>query len=79
MIMRGASLKEVQEILGHKTIGMTMRYAHLSQEHKKKAVNMLKGLTASQNAECHKSVTCDKPAKSATGQVSEIFGRGERI
>jgi hypothetical protein len=25
---------------------MTMRYAHLSQEHKKKAVNLLNGLTA---------------------------------
>lgn len=50
MIMRGASLKEVQEILGHKTMTMTLRYAHLSQEHKKKAVNLLNGLTAaSQN------------------------------
>jgi integrase len=48
MIMRGASLKEVQEILGHKTMTMTLRYAHLSQEHKKKAVNLLKGLTAFQ-------------------------------
>jgi hypothetical protein len=25
---------------------MTVRYAHLSQEHKKKAVNLLNGLTA---------------------------------
>lgn len=47
MIMRGASLKEVQEILGHKTIAMTMRYAHLSQEQKKKAVNLFNGLTTS--------------------------------
>jgi len=46
MIMRGATIKEVQEILGHKNISMTMRYAHLSQEHKKKAVNRLSGLTA---------------------------------
>ena len=34
MIMRGASLKEVQEILGHKTMTMTLRYIHLSQESK---------------------------------------------
>ena len=46
MVMRGASIKEVQEILGHKTLTMTVRYAHLSQEHKKKAVNLLNGLTA---------------------------------
>jgi len=56
-IMRGGTLKELQEILGHKTIQMTMRYAHLSQEHKKKAVNLLNGLTSSKNGTCHKSVT----------------------
>jgi integrase len=46
MVMRGASIKEVQEILGHKSLTMTVRYAHLSQEYKKKAVNLLNGLTA---------------------------------
>jgi len=46
LVMAGASLKDVQEILGHKTMTMTLRYAHLSQEHKKKAVNLLNGLTA---------------------------------
>lgn len=55
-VMRGGSLKELQEILGHKTMTMTLRYAHLSQEHKKKAVNRLNGLT------CHKTVTSEKPA-----------------
>ncbi len=45
MIMRGAYLKEVQEILGHANLTMTMRYAHLSQESKKKAINLLNGLT----------------------------------
>lgn len=61
MIMRGASLKEVQEILGHKTMTMTLRYAHLSQEHKRKAVNLLNGLTAQKKEPtkdfCHKTVT----------------------
>lgn len=46
LVMNGAGLKDVQEILGHKTMSMTMRYSHLSQEHKKKAVNLLNGLTA---------------------------------
>lgn len=53
LIMKGGSLKDVQEILGHKTMTMTLRYAHLSQEHKKKTVNLLNGLTASGNVECH--------------------------
>ena len=52
--MRGGTLKELQEILGHKNITMTMRYAHLGQEHKKKTVNLLHGLTASKNGTCHK-------------------------
>ncbi len=53
LIMRGAGLKDVQELLGHKTLAMTMRYAHLSQDHKKKAVNLLNGLTA-KKPPCHK-------------------------
>lgn len=49
VIMRGGTLKDVQELLGHKTMTMTLRYAHLSQDHKRKAVNLLNGLTASKN------------------------------
>jgi hypothetical protein len=30
-----------KELLGHKSIKMTMRYSHLSQDHKKKAVETL--------------------------------------
>jgi integrase len=65
-IMKGGSLKELQEILGHKNITMTMRYAHLSQEHKKKAVNLLNGLTASAKGNCHKSVTSSNVTETAT-------------
>jgi integrase len=44
-VMRGGSLKELQEILGHATMTMTLRYAHMSPEHKKKAINLVIGLT----------------------------------
>ena len=48
--MRGGDLKDVQELLGHKSMSMTLRYSHLSQKHKNRAVNLLNGLTAlSQN------------------------------
>jgi integrase len=46
LLMKGGSLKDVQELLGHKTMTMTLRYAHLTQEHKRKAVNLLNELTA---------------------------------
>ncbi len=39
--MKGANLYDVQKLLGHKTIEMTMRYAHLSPDHLKKTVNLL--------------------------------------
>ena len=41
LIMAGVDLKTVQELLGHKSIEMTMRYSHLSPSHKKRAVNLL--------------------------------------
>ena len=39
--MRGVTLKAVQELLGHATIDMTMRYAQLSPDVKRDAVWLL--------------------------------------
>jgi len=41
LVMRGASLEAVQELLGHASLATTMRYAHLSHEHLKDSVNLL--------------------------------------
>jgi integrase len=45
LVMRGVPLKAIQELLGHATIEMTMRYAHLSPDVKKDAVRALEGHT----------------------------------
>lgn len=41
LVMRGAPLKAVQELLGHATIEMTMRYAHLAPAARREAVQLL--------------------------------------
>lgn len=41
MMMSGANLKEVGDILGHKTVQMTQRYAHLSEAYTKKIVSKM--------------------------------------
>jgi integrase len=45
LAMRGRPLKKIQEVLGHKSFSMTMRYAHLSPMHLRTAVESLNGLT----------------------------------
>jgi len=44
-IMKGASLSEVADLLGHQSIAMTMRYAHLSPTHRQAAAEKLASLT----------------------------------
>ncbi|MEJ5226855.1 site-specific integrase [Thermodesulfovibrio sp.] len=41
LVMSGADLKTVQELLGHKSLTMTLRYSHLSQAHKREALKAL--------------------------------------
>ena len=46
LVMAGVPLATVSELLGHKSITMTMRYAHLSPQHLTQAVKSLdKNLT----------------------------------
>ncbi len=41
LAMDGATLAEIAEVLGHKTLAMVKRYAHLSQAHTTRVVESM--------------------------------------
>jgi site-specific recombinase XerD len=61
LVMKGVDLRTVQELMGHKTIAMTLRYAHLSPAHRLDAVQRLNRprsatTTATEEAPAHIAV-----------------------
>jgi Phage integrase family len=44
LVMAGVDRRTVQELAGHKIISMTMRYAHLGPEQKRRAIGLLDGV-----------------------------------
>jgi integrase len=43
LAMEGASIKDIQELAGHKTVAISARYAHLSPDHKLSVLERLSG------------------------------------
>jgi hypothetical protein len=70
--MRGVSLNELPELLGHATLAMTMRYAHLAPERLRTAVSRLEGLTSAQPASESTQASTQEPAEpvGATSNLS---------
>jgi integrase len=62
-MMRGMALKDLQEALGHATLAMTMRYAHLSPERLRKSFALLDGLTSTRaQGRAHEGLSLVKSA-----------------
>ncbi len=56
LAMAGVDLRTLQEVMGHKTLAMTLRYAHLSETHQLEAVQRLN----------------PKPTGTATGTATNV-------
>ena len=64
--MAGVDLRTVQELLGHKDIKQTVRYAHLSPHHKRAAVEALEArFSAKSPSNSHNTPTIATPPASA--------------
>ena len=70
LAMNGVDLNTIREWLGHKTVTMTLRYAHLSPSHLHQAVKRLDaggcsdGRSAAHSGSAPVTHTARKPAKS---------------
>jgi integrase len=65
LVMAGVDLPTIKELLGHKTLTMTLRYAHLAPSHKVRAVSMLhESLSGSQSIQ-----KVDNPIKNGLAEI----------
>jgi hypothetical protein len=72
IVMKGADLVTVKELLGHSSIVTVSRYAHLSDQHKADAVARLNGLPSSvvTISSLSADVTMDRDFEKAVSQLS---------
>jgi site-specific recombinase XerD len=50
LAMAGATIKEIQELAGHKTITMSARYSHLSPDHRLQIIDRISTTAISREA-----------------------------
>jgi len=78
LVMAGVDLRTVQELMGHSTITMTMRYAHLSPGHLREAINRVT-LGKIEIGNGTRNGTKEKEVRREVSQPVERIGGGDRI
>jgi hypothetical protein len=68
LVMKGVDLRTVKELMGHKTLTMTLRYAHLSSPHLHEAVQRLSRPTDTTTD------TSREPATVSDQRHAKVFG-----
>jgi hypothetical protein len=66
LAMAGATLKEIQELAGHKTITMSARYSHLSPDHKLSVLDRITAEAAKTATRPEKKTATRPQARTAT-------------
>jgi integrase len=66
LVMAGVDLATVKELMGHKHIAMTLRYAHLAPGHKRAAVEVLSGGAGKSPSNFHNTRVIEKGDTSAS-------------
>jgi site-specific recombinase XerD len=64
--MHGVDLPTVKELVGLKTIAMTLRYTHLSSDHKQRVVRVLEQVSEQSLSNLHNSENCPSPFVAVT-------------
>ena len=74
LVMAGVDLRTVQELMGHKTIQMTVRYSHLAPQHRLAAVQRLCDTEAVQNgsSDTRSDTSANAPQTAKAANFSQL-------
>jgi integrase len=75
LVMAGIDITTIKELLGHKTLTMTLRYAHLAPSHKVRAVDILDN-AINQSSTIQKLYKKERAASTMTLQPLNMIGGG---
>jgi integrase len=79
LVMEGVDIMTVKELLGHKTLAMTLRYSHLSPTHKAKAVSVLDKGTLFTEGDPGESAPAEKRTKKTFQGESDFPNPSESL